>query len=174
VAVIVTFVEAATVVVVIEKVAVEAPAATVVLAGTTAAALLLERVTVVADAATPSIVTVPVVVLPPKTLFGSSASERAAGEGRTASTAVRLLPALEAVMVVFPAVVTGSVVTRNVASVDPTGTVMVAGTVARVVTELVSEIVAAASAGALRVTVAVTPKPPVALAWLSVRLARSG
>jgi hypothetical protein len=79
---------------------------------------------------------------------------------------VRLLPALEAVIVVLPAAVTESVVTRNVPSVEPAGIVTVGGTVARVVTELVRAIEAPpAGAAAFNATVPVTPNPPTTLVW---------
>ena len=68
--VIVTEVEAVTVLVVTVNVALVAPAATVTLAGVLADALLSESVTTVADGAAPVNVTVPCDELPPTTLVG--------------------------------------------------------------------------------------------------------
>ena len=88
----VTFALATTGLVVMGKVALLAPAAMLTLAGTVAAAvLLLVSVMVVAAAARPVRVTVPVEEVPPVTLVGLSATE-ASTAGVTLSVVVRVAP----------------------------------------------------------------------------------
>src|SRR5204862_155233 len=92
----VTGVDAATVLVLIVKVAVVLPAGTVTLEGTLAAALLLESVTCAPPAgAAPLSVTVPVDdCTPPTTLVGFNVSEETVGRGGgvTVSEAEVLVP----------------------------------------------------------------------------------
>jgi hypothetical protein len=167
---IVTGVDAAGAVVVIENDAVALPAATVTLAGTDAAALLLDRVTTVAAVTGTLIVTVPCDAVPPTTLVGLTESDdREAGGGGadTVKTALRVAPPDVPLMVADVDAVTGAVLTVNVALVAPAGTVTLAGTV--VALELAESDTDAplAGAAALNVTVPVEELPPATLVGLS-------
>lgn len=170
-AVIVTLVFAETVRVVTAKVVDVVPAGTVTFVGTVAAARFeLVRVTTVPPvAAAPFNVTVAVDVEDPKAVDGARLTEYGIGTAEVVSATVRLPPAFVAVIVVDPVVDASRVGIANVPSVAPAGIVMLAGTVARVGTELVRVTTAPpAGAGAYRVTVPVTDMPPTTLAGDSV------
>jgi hypothetical protein len=139
VAVIVTFVLDATVSVVIENVVEAAAAGTVALAGTVAAAVLeLVKVTTVPPiGARPLRLIVPVDEDVPNAVDGDRVTESAIGTAEVVSAAVRLPPAFVAVIVEAPVVVARRVGIAKVPTVVPAGIVILAGTVARVVTELV-------------------------------------
>ena len=163
--------------VVIAKTAEDYPAGTVTLVGTVATVVtVLTNVTTAPPVgAGPFKVTVPLDVDVPNTVDGSRVTEYAAAEAATVSGAVFEAPALVAVIVVDAPVVTGSDVIGNVAMVVPAATLTLAGTVARVVTELVSvTAVPPTGATAFRVTVPVPPKPPMTLVWLNVSVASNG
>jgi hypothetical protein len=165
-----------TVVVLIVNEAERDPAGTVTDAGTVAAAFVLESVTTAPPAgAGPLSVTVALAVDVPKTVVGSRTTEYGTGVGETVKFAVFDAPALAAVITVAALVVTGREVIGNEAIVVPEATVTLAGTVARVVTELVSvTTVPPAGAAAFSVTVPVVPIPPRTLVWPRERVARSG
>jgi hypothetical protein len=166
----VTSIGATTEAVVTDRVTDAAPAATVALAGTAATAGLEDvRVTRAPPAgAAPFSATVAFKELVPTTLLGERVNEYATAEGVVVRAAPRDTPALAAVMFVDPELDGGSVAIANVATVAPAATVRLGGTVARVVTELVSVTTAPpAGAGPLSVTVPVAPYPPMTLAWLS-------
>lgn len=114
--------------VVMVKVEVADPGWIVTLVGTVAApVLLLERVMTTLVAATPVSVTVPVELLPPSTLVGLIDSVD--NDGLTiVSVAVRLTPFAKAEIDEVVFVVTGTVVTMNVAVRFPAVMVRFAGT----------------------------------------------
>ena len=142
-AVIVTSVDVVTALVAIGKVVLVAPGATDTLAGTVAAAVLLDSDTTAPPVGAAALkVTVPVEELPPWTVAGDSDSaESAAGGGAalpfTVSVAVCEIPLAEAVMVVVRVVAATRVEIGKVPLLNKT--VVVAGTVAAAVFELVSE-----------------------------------
>jgi hypothetical protein len=76
--------------------------------------------------------------VPPITLVGLSDTEVTAGGGSTVRTPVCVLPLSAAEILTFVGAATVSVVTANVAVVEPAATVTVAGTVATPVLLLVS------------------------------------
>jgi hypothetical protein len=162
--VIVTGVEAVTVLVVTVNVAVVAPVATVTLAGTVAAAELSDRVTTAPPVGAALVsVTVPVEEAPPVTLVGLIVTADRlddAATGVTVNVAVRVVPPNDPVIVTGVEAVTVLVVTVNVAVVAPAATVTLAGTVAAV--ELPDSVTTAppAGAGVFSVTVPVEEAPP--------------
>ena len=131
VAVTVTVVAVPTGSVVRVKVVVVAPAGIVTVAGTVPTAVLLElrATTKPPVGAGLEIVTVPVEVTPPSTVVGEK--ERLTAVGAViARGAVTFEPFRDAEMFAVALADTATVVTVNVAVVDPAGTVTVAGTVA--------------------------------------------
>src|SRR6185369_9745960 len=170
----VTFVAAATWLVVSGKVAVVAPAATVTVAGTPAEALLLVSAITAPPAGAAAVsVTVPVLPAPPTTVAGFSVTE-ANGEF-TVRTPVVEAPLYVAVMTTVVVVVTALLVTTNVAVVAPAVTVTEAGTVAALVLLLVSVTTEPpAGAAVASITVPVLPAPPITMAGLSVMEPKAG
>src|SRR5881296_2214137 len=131
-------VEAATALVVMEKVALIEPAATVTLAGTVATAvLLLDNVTTAPPAGAAVVnVAVPWAAAPPVTLVGLTASADSVaggGGGVTVSVAVLVAPPKAPVTVTGVEAATALVVMEKVALVEPAATVTLAGTVATAV-----------------------------------------
>jgi hypothetical protein len=172
---IVTLVLLATVAVVIEKVADVVPAGTTTLAGTEAfEGLLLVSVTVAPPAgAGPLRLAVPVAVAVPKTVEGLRTTEYEAAPAVVFRAAVLFTPPFEAVIVELPEEPIVYVVIPKVPTVTPAGMVILAGTVARVVFELVSVMTAPPEgAGPLSVAIPDAPRPPMTLVWLSARPAR--
>jgi hypothetical protein len=152
--------------------AVVAPAGTVTLAGTPATVvLLLDRVTTAPPAGAAALsMTVPVDVLPPRTLVGCRLSDVSIGvPGVTVSCADRVAPPPAPEIVTAVDVVTTLVATANVAVVPPAATVIPAGTVAAAVL-LLDRVTTAPPAGAaaLSVTAPVDVLPPRTL--IGVRL----
>src|SRR5438477_6323099 len=114
------------------RVAVFDPAATVTLAGTEAEdGFELESVTTAPPAGALAVsVTVPVEVVPPRTLAGLSVTDEsaAAGCGVTVSGAVFVVPLYEPEIMTFCVDETADVVTGNVIDVTPCPIVTLAGT----------------------------------------------
>jgi hypothetical protein len=154
-AVMVTGVDVVTVDVAIGKVAVMAPCATVTFACTVAAVLLSLSVTANPPAGAAAVkVTVPWDEAPPTTDEGLTATAESAADGAvgvTVSDAVRVTPALAAVIVTGVEAPTAVVLAVNVAVVAPAATVTLPGTVA-----------------AVWLLVSVTANPPVGAALVSV------
>jgi hypothetical protein len=116
----------------------------------------------------PEIVNVPVELAPPVTVLGFIESETRVG-AVTVRVADPDWPFADAPMLEVELLATATVVTVNVAVVEPPVTVTDAGTVATLVTLDVSVTVwPAAAAGLLRVTVPVEGVPPGTDAGLSV------
>jgi len=155
------------------KVAVVAPAATVTVAGTVALFPLAVRATLKPPVgAGPLIVTVPVEVLPPRTVAGFN--ERAVTTaGLTVSVAAALLAPRTALMDGVVAAATPVVVTWKVAEVEPAVTVTVAGTVADGSLDE-SVTVVSAAVGPLSVTVPVEEVPPVTVVGFSATVVTTG
>ena len=170
-----TDVDDATPNVVTVNVAVEAPDATVTLAGTVAAAVTEDvRVTTAPpEGALPVSVTVPVELVPPRTLVGERVTDvRAAGV--TVRVAVWVTPEKTPEIVTGVEDPTPSVVTVNVFVEVPAATVTDAGTVAALVTE--EERVTTtppAGAGPVSVTVPVELLPPTTLAGATLTADRA-
>jgi hypothetical protein len=158
-------VEAATPMVVAEKVAVIAPSGTVTLGGTAATALSLDNDTVAPPAGAMLLrVTVPVEGWPPVTLVGLMVRSQSTG-GLMVSAAV-CVPLKVPVTVTTVSPATALVLTIKVALVSPAATVTLGGVVAK---ELSSDKVTRAppaGAGLLRTTVPVEELPPGTLAGL--------
>ncbi len=161
------------VVVVTVKVAVVAPARTVTEVGTVASEVLLEvRLTTLPPVGAATLrVTVPVEVVPPRTVVGLRLTE-VARIGVTVRVAVLATALAVAVIVEVALVAVTSVVIGNVAEVAPAATVTEAPTVATVV--LLDVRVTTwppVAAGMFRVTVPVEPTLPMTDVGLTVTLA---
>jgi hypothetical protein len=165
VALIVTFSFAVPAVVVTVNVAVEAPAATVMLTGTTTPAVSLDKFTdTPAAGAAPDSVTVPVEELPAVTLVGFKDIPVSPNTELSVSRAVRVPPFAAALIVAVAGVVTGVVVTRNVALlVPPLIHTVLSGTAAGLLLESVTSI-PDAGARPFNVTVPVDAFPLTTLA----------
>jgi hypothetical protein len=169
-AVMVTAVEAATVVVVTWNVALGWPCATVTLGGTDAAALLLDSATVNPPAGAAAVrPTMPVDDDPPTTLVGfteTALSDAGAGGGFTVSVTDRETPPYAPVIVTKVVPVTCVVATGNVALVAPAAMVTLEGTLATPL--LLVSVTTAPPEGAALEIVAVPwdPLPPVTLVGL--------
>ncbi len=112
----------------IVKLAVVAPSATVTVLGMdTLFPLQAKETTKPVAGAGPAIVTVPVLVVPPRTEAGFIASPMTAF-GKTVSSFENCFPALEAVKFAVLLACTGLVATVNVADENPAGTATVFGT----------------------------------------------
>ena len=114
-----------------------------------------------ADGAGDAIVTVPVVLLPPVTLFGFRLMEETAMPGVMVISACTVLFPRDAVMVTGVLLRTNPllVLTVNVALLDPVGTVTVDGTIANVLLLLNPTVLPPEGAEALKVTVPVEGWP---------------
>jgi len=151
-------------IVVTVKVAEVLPAGMETVAGTVAAAVLLDvNVTVVATVVAPARVTVPVELVPPRTLVGFNVTLETPA-GLTVSVAFSVMAAAFAVITGEATEVTASVVTVNVVLEEPAGTVTDAGTVAAEVM-LDDSVTTVPPVGALafNVTVPVDVPPPITL-----------
>jgi hypothetical protein len=168
----------ATVRLVTVKVAAQAPPATGTFAGTVAAVVVpLVRVTEAPPLGAGAFsVTVPVVVVPPFTLVIARANVELAGEGVTISAAVLFIVPSVAVIVLEAAVAAVSDVTVNVATLEPAGTITLAGAVTSPVEELASvTVVPAPGAVPVKVTVPVGwVAPPTTEGTSSAREERAG
>jgi hypothetical protein len=143
------------------KLATVCPAATVTVAGTlaTAESLVVSETSAPSAGAGKPSHTVPVVEIPPATLFGLRTIDPRIGATVSPADFVRPSSVAEIVTVVEP--VTTVVDTVKVALVAPTATVTVAGTAATAGLLLESVISSPPlGAGALRVTLAVDVVPP--------------
>ena len=149
--------------VVIVNVAVVDPAGTVTDAGTLATVVVpLVSVTTTASVAMPDRVTVPVLLVPPRTLVGFSATVLTTRTGLTVMVAAFDTPERVPVMVSEPEAVTVRVVIVNVADVAPAATVTFVGTVPSVVDDDANATTAPpVGAGAVNTMVPVTARPPV-------------
>jgi len=159
--VIVAVVSEATATVVTVNVVLVEPAGIVAVAGTVAELeLLLSEIGSPPVGAAVPIVTVPVELLPPKTLVGDKVSAVTVG-GLIVNVAVADLPLAVAVIVAAALVDTGTVVTVKVALVAPAATVTEAGTVALAL--LLDRLTASPPVGAALeiVTVPVEDAPPI-------------
>ena len=154
-------------VVAITKEASDDPAGIVTADGTSAEVRLLDSVMTILAAAVPVRVTVPVDEVPPITLVGLSASDERVG-GFTVRVAVRVVPANVPEIVTLVEVVTGTVLTVNVAVVRPAATAIVTGVWAAEVL-LLERATLKPPAGATdpRVTVPVDDLPPIKVLGLN-------
>lgn len=153
----------------IVKVAEVAPAATETVAGTVAEGLLLDSATIVPpEGAAPDKVTVPVELLPPRTLVGLK--DKVLGMGAAMlSTAVLLEPLTVAVMFAVVDVPTRAVVVVKVAVVEPALTVTDTGTVALGLSLERETTVPPVGAAAANVTLPIEELPPTTLAGFNVK-----
>jgi hypothetical protein len=172
--VIVTVAAEETPLVVTVNVAVVAPAATVTLAGVVEKALSSDSVTTAPPVGAALLsVTVPVDETPPFTLVGFIVKLDSVG-ATIVKVAVCVTPERVAVIVEDVLLPTATVVTVNVAVVDPAATVTLAGVVEEALLSDKVTSVPPVGAAPVRVTVPVEELPPVTLAGLMATLASAG
>lgn len=177
-AAIVVEVKAVTELVAMAKLAVVAAAGTVTLSGTVAAALLLESFTSVPPAGAAAFsVTLPVVVLPPTTLAGLTASSSggagSAAPDVTSIGAVTVRLQQVAVMVAEAVAATALVAMLKVAVKVPAGIVTLAGTVATAVL-LLRSVTSVPNGLKMIVRVPVAEPPPTTLFGMTLTVNGSG
>ena len=144
----------------------EEPAGIVTLAGTVATLLPAESLMVIAVAAAPVSLTVPVEEVPPTTVLGLSVSKVSTGALTVSVVLCEAAPVVP-VMSAPVSLTTGLVVIGKVVVLDPAGTVTVALTDAAELLLPSETTVPLGPALPLRVTVPVEEAPPVTLAGLT-------
>jgi len=170
----VTWLDAATAKVLIEKLAVVAPEATVIDGGIVALALLeLKLMVVPPDGAAPLRVTVPADAVPPITVVGATVRLTNAG-GLIVRVAVFIEEPRVPVMDAATELATADVDTVNVAEVVPAPMVTEEGSVALELLDDRLTTIPLEPAGAFMVAVPTDETPPVTIAGETVRLTRAG